>query len=159
MKKVDRKYLAHFINTGTYSKPIYERLGSDLMEFSPRLKAKVETSRNILGETVVTISSYEKTAGVELYYAEEGSALFHKLQTIIDNGLVLDDLKTEVIEVKLWDSIQEDTYPATLEEVYIEVLSYGGDTTGYQIPFVLHFTDKKEAGSFCMTDRNFTRAT
>lgn len=156
MAKIERKYLAHFINTAKSNAAVYERLGKDLEEFSPELSAQVDTKKNILGETSILISSYEKTASVEPFYAEEGSALFARLQEIIDGGLLLDDLKTDVVEVKLWEAAQGNVYPATREEAYIEVTSYGGDTTGYQIPFTLHFTGNKVKGTFDVNSKAFT---
>ena len=36
------------------------------------------------------------------YYAEKNDPLFEKLQAIIDGDLTLDDLKTDIVEVKLW---------------------------------------------------------
>ncbi len=153
MAKIERKYLAHYISTGENT---YERLGKDLEELSPELSAQVETKKNILGETSILISGYEKTAGVEPYYAEAGSALFEKLQSIIDGNLVLDDLKTHVVEVKLWETPEGSAYPAVKEEAYIEITSYGGDTTGYQIPFTLHFTGSKVKGTFDVSTKAFT---
>lgn len=156
MAKIERKYLAHFINTAASGgEAAYERLGKDLEEFSAELAAQVDTKKNILGETSILISGYEKTASVEPYYAEEGSALFARLQDIIDNGLLLDQLKTDVVEVKLWEQAEGGAYPATKEEAYIEVTSYGGDVTGYQIPFALHFTGTKVKGTFNVTTKTF----
>lgn len=156
MAKIERKFMAHFINAGTEEVPAYERLGKDLEEFSPEMAAQVETKKNILGETSIIISGYEKTAAAEPFYAEAGSELFQKLQQIIDGNLVLDDLKTDVVEVKLWEAEQEGVYPAVKEQAYIEVNSYGGDTTGYQIPFTVHFTGNKVKGSFDVAARSFT---
>ena len=157
MAKIERKYLAHYVDTSAdRENPVYERLGKDLEEFSAELSAQVDTKKNILGETAVLISGYEKTSSVEPYYAEAGTGLFERLQNIIDKSLVMDDLKTAVVEVKLWEERDNSTYPATLEEAFIEVKSYGGDTSGYQIPFVLHFTGKKVAGVFDLNTRTFT---
>lgn len=158
MMKIARKYLAHFINAATgEAAAAYERLGDDLEEYSPELSAEVETKENILGETTVTISGYKKTGSVEPYYAKKGSALFERLQAIIDGNLVLDELKTDVVEVKLWEGTEEGTsYPAIKEEAYIEVTSYGGDKTGYQIPFTLHYTGVKTSGSFDIKSKSFT---
>ena len=158
MAKIERKYLAHFINTAEGGEAVYERLGKDLEEFSPELAAQVDTRKNILGETAVVISSYEKTGSVEPYYAEADTGLFARLQAIIDEGLVLDSLKTDVVEVKLWEQAESGGYPAIREEAYIEVTSYGGDTTGYQIPFKLHFTGSKVKGTFDVATRSFTAA-
>ena len=156
MAKIERKYLAHFINTAESGEAVYERLGKDLEEFSPELAAQVDTKKNILGETSILISSYEKTGAVEPYYAESDSGLFQRLQAIIDDGLVLDKLKTDVVEVKLWETENDGSFAAIKEEAYIEVTSYGGDTTGYQIPFTLHFTGNKVKGRFDVNTKTFT---
>lgn len=158
MAKIERKYLAHYINTAVSGEAAYERLGKDLEEFSPELSAQVDTKKNILGETSILISSYEKTASVEPYYAETGDRLFDRLQAIIDDGLVLDQLKTDVVEVKLWENPQDRVYQAIREDAYIEVSSYGGDTSGYQIPFTLHFTGNKVKGTFDVATKTFTPA-
>ena len=153
MGKIERKYLAHFLEV---SDGVFERLGKDLTEFRAEMSARVETGRNILGQTNVVISGYEKTAAVEPYYAEAGSALFEKLQSIIDGDLVLDALKCRMVEVKLWDGSMEDGYPAIAEEVYLEVGSYGGDVNGYQIPFTIHYTGNKVKGKFLPGSLVFT---
>ena len=159
--KIERKYMAHYLNAnfanddGTAS---YVRLGQDLEEYSPELSANVEKKNNILGNTTVTIDSYQKQGEVSPYYAEKGDPLFEKLQTIIDGDLVLDDLKTDIVEVKLWGEASAGAYPAIKEECYIEVSSYGGDTTGYQIPFNVHYTGVKTKGTFDVSKKTFTPA-
>lgn len=155
--KIQRKYMAHYLNAafggGADS---YVRLGDDLEEYSPELTANVEKKSNILGQTSVVIDGYQKQGEVSPYYANSGDPLFEKLQAIIDGDLVLDDLRTDMVEVKLWDADEAGAYPAVKEEVYIEVVSYGGDTTGYQIPFNVHYTGVKTAGTFNVTTRAFT---
>lgn len=157
MAKIERKYMAHFINAAkSGEEAVFERLGQDLEEFSPELSAQVETKKNILGQSSVLISGYEKTAAVEPFYAQSGSALFNRLQEIIDGDLVLDDLKAEVVDVKLWEADETGAYPAVKEAVFLEVTSYGGDTTGYQIPFTIHYTGQKVKGNFNVTTKTFT---
>jgi len=156
--KIQRKYMAHYLNAA-FSDPEtkYVRLGRDLEEYAPELSANVEKKSNILGETAVVIDSYQKQGEVTPYYAEEGDPLFEKLQAILDGDLVLDDLKTDMVEVKLWGE-EEDAYPAVKEECYIEIVSYGGDTTGYQIPFNVHYTGVKTTGTFDPETKTFTPA-
>ena len=133
--KIERRYMAHYLNAGFGGAENYCRLGADLEEYSPEL-----------------------TAEVSPYYAEAGDPLFEKLQEIIDGDLVLDDLKTDIVEVKLWGETADTTYPAVREECYIEVVSYGGDTTGYQIPFNVHYTGVKTKGTFDPATKKFTQA-
>ena len=160
--KIERKYMAHYLNAhfandseGTAE---YVRLGKDLEEYSPELSANVEKKQNILGNTSVTIDSYQKQGEVSPYYAEKGDPLFEKLQAIIDGNMVLDDLKTDIVEVKLWNEETSSAFPAVREECYIEVSSYGGDTTGYQIPFNIHYTGVKTTGTFNPSTKAFTEA-
>lgn len=157
--KIKRKLMAHFVDsappeTGT---PSYVRLGDDLEEYNVEMNANVETKNNILGETSVTLDSYQPQAGVEPYYAVIGDPMFARLQKIIDERQTLDDLKTTVVEVHLWEEQSEKagSFVAYQEEAIIEVSSYGGDTTGYQIPFNLHYTGNRKKGLFTVSTKTF----
>ena len=155
--KIQRKYMAHYLNAAFgEAEAAYVRLGRDLEEYAPELSANVEKKSNILGETAVVIDSYQKQGEVAPYYAEEGDPLFEKLQAILDGDLVLDDLKTDIVEVKLWGEDTSGAFPGMKEDCYIEIVSYGGDTTGYQIPFNVHYTGVKTKGTFDPTTRTFT---
>ena len=160
--KLERKYMAHYLNAhfakDSEGEASYVRLGADLEEYSPELSVNVEKKNNILGQTSITIDSYQKQGEVSPYYAEKGDPLFEKLQAIIDGDLTLDDLKTDIVEVKLWDEASANAYPAIKEECYIEIVSYGGDTTGYQIPFNVHYTGVKTKGTFNISTKTFTAA-
>jgi len=61
-----------------------------------------------------------------------------------------------VVEVKLWQAAEGTVYRAVRERAYLEVKSYGGDTSGYQIPFALHYTGEKQHGSFDVVSKVFT---
>lgn len=157
--KIKRKFMAHFIDSsepGT-EETAYVRLGKDLTEFNVEMNANVEKNNNILGETSVNLDSYQPQASAEPYYAVVGDPLFQRLQTIIDERQTLDDLKTTVVEVHLWEAAGADGgYVAYQEEAIIEIASYGGDTTGYQIPFNIHHTGARVKGTFNVTTKTFT---
>lgn len=157
MAKIERKYLAHYLNAtpGTEA-ATYERLGSDLEELSTELGAEVTTTKNILGETSVNLSSYEVTASVEPFYADKASKIATLLQDIIDNRKVLDDAKTDYVEVHTWEEATAGKYTAYKETVVVEVTSYGGDYNGYQIPFTLHFCGDRVKGKFDPSTKAFT---
>ncbi len=151
--RIERKYLAHYIRVEDGK---YVRLGEDLEEFTPELSANVEKHNNILGEKRVTITDFEKTAAVEPIYADEDSPLYRHLQTLIDSNAVQENLKTEVLDVRLWEEGKENTFYAVAEEAYIEITSYGGDHNGYRIGFKLHYTGVKRRGEFNALDNTFT---
>ena len=155
--KIKRQFMAHFMNAATAGETaVYERLGKDLEEYNVEMNANIDTKNNIIGETSVILDSYQPQASVEPYYAEVGSALFTRLQGIIDDRQTLDELKADAIEVHLWENPTAGKYVAYKEEVIIEVSSYGGDTTGYQIPFNLHYTGVRTKGTFDLTTKTFT---
>lgn len=158
MAKIERKLLAHYLDSAAPSvgTPVYCRLGKDLEEYNTELSAQVDKKKNILGETSITLSSYEAQGSVEPYYADKEDPLFARLQEIVDNRLVLDDCKATAVEVHLWESIKDNVYEAYQEEVFIEVTSYGGDNTGYQMPFNVHYTGKRVKGEFDITSKTFT---
>lgn len=60
MAKIERKYMAHFLNANIgqdAGAAQYERLGQDLEEYSAELNAQVDTTNNILGQKSIKISS------------------------------------------------------------------------------------------------------
>ena len=154
--KLKRKYMAHYIDTdATLLAPNYIRLGSDLEEYIVEMNANVETKQNILNETTTSIDGYEPQASIEPYYAVIGDLLFGRLQKIADERLTLDDLKTHTIEVHLWEEITTGVYVAYREDAIIEVVSYGGDTTGYPLPFNVHNTGNRVKGQFTLASKTF----
>lgn len=156
--KIKRMWMAHFINAAATGEAEFVRLGKDLEEYNVEMNANVDTKNNILGETSVILDNYQPQASVEPYYAEIGDPLFERLQAIVDERQTLDDLKTETVEVHLWeeDATKAGSYVAYKEEAIIEVSSYGGDTTGYQIPFNLHHTGGRVKGLFALSTKTFT---
>ena len=120
--------------------------------------ANVEKKKNILGETSVMLTGYEKSGTVEPYYAEKGDPLFTWLQGLVDEQKVLDDCATKMVEVHLWEEATEGAYPAIQDDVVVEVSSYGGDNTGYQLPFNVHYLGKPVKGTLTRPQRSSRRA-
>ncbi|MDL2327475.1 hypothetical protein LJC64_02285 [Ruminococcaceae bacterium OttesenSCG-928-A11] len=160
MAKIERKLLAHYIDAAEPDAvtPAFVRLGADLEEYVTELGAQVDKKKNILGETSTNISGYEPSASVEPYYAEPNTPLHTRLARIVNERLVLDDLKCSVVDVELWSAETGDEFDAWQEEAFIEAVSYGGDTTGVQIPFNLHLTGKRVKGTFDIAEKTFTPA-
>lgn len=158
--KIKRELMAHFVNTSAAgsASAAYEWLGDDLEEYNVEMNANVETKNNIKGKTSVNLDSYQPQASVEPYYAERGSKLFERLQAIVDERQTLDELKTDVVEAHLWEEASgaADSYVAYKESAIIEVVNYGGDTTGYQIPFNLHYLGDRVKGVFNIDTMTFT---
>lgn len=67
-----------------------------------------------------------------------------------------------VVEVHLWEPVkgengeESNVFVAYKETAVIEITSYGGDTTGYQIPFTVHYQGDRVKGKFDISTKAFT---
>ena len=157
--KIERKYMAHFVDTAnlcvtTATTASWYRLGDDFEEFNVELNPDTEVVKNIKGQTRFDHNGYEPSSSGDPFYAREGDALFPKLQEIIDNRHQGDQCKTDTLEVHLWEEVagSTGTFVAYLQPAYIVPTSYGGDTSGYQIPFDVNYAGARVKGKFTPTD-------
>lgn len=163
---MERKYLAHYLDaafdiTGTNTD--YVLLGKDLEDLTVEMNPNVEINANILGENTARLTGYEMSASVEPYYVSLEEALSEKLMEIVDNELNGDACKTTAVDVWLKPG-EKPTDPPTVikairREVLVAVQSYGGDTSGVQIPFALHGSANKTIGTFDLSTKKFTAST
>lgn len=157
--KIDRKYMAHYIDAGSLCKGTalkYERLGKDLEEYNVELNPDTETSKNILGESTFKHNGYEVSSDADPFYADTTSNLFTALQKIVDERLKDDNLKTKAVEVHLWVGTTTSEYEAYQQDCYVVPTSYGGDTSGYQIPFTVNYVGERVKGKFNINSGTFT---
>ena len=157
MPKIERKFMAHLIDANFgKEQPNFFRIGKDLEEFKIELNPDVETMKNILGETVVSHKGYEESAEVEPYKADTDDAIFPKLQEIVDGRLTGDACKTSLLEVHLWEGSEAEGFVAYKQDCLVIPTSYGGDTSGYQIPFGIHPEGERVKGLYVPGTKTFT---
>ena len=137
--KIERKYLAHFIDASFSVAPEYVRLGEDLEEYNIDLSPDIETTKNIWGETRNVVKGYEPSSNVDTFYAYEGDPLFAHLSDIVNKRSTGSSLKTTVVDVLL-TSAGVVTW-AFREDVLVIPQSIGGDTGGVQILTRLSITE------------------
>ena len=147
--KIARKYMAHFLDsTFGGNTPSWYRIGADLEEYNVEMNPDTELKKNILGETSFTHNGYEVSGEAEPYYAVVGDALFEQLQNIIDTMANDDTCKTSALEVHLWDGDETAGFKAVKQDCYVVPTSYGGDTSGYQIPFTVNYVGPRVSGTY-----------
>ena len=158
MEKLERKYLAHFIDAAfSSSKPSYVRLGQDLEEYNEELNPDVEVNKNILGEQTVQHNGYEVQSDVDPYYAYEGDPLFEKLAGIANDRSTGSACQTTKVDVLLdADGTVKWAYK---EDCYVIPNSVGGDTSGVQIPFTVYNAGNRVKGTWDMATKTFTPST
>lgn len=153
-KKIERKYLAHYIDAGFGAEVNYIRLGADLEEYGEALNPDVEVVKNILGEQNVRHNGYEAQSEVEPYYAYTGDPLFTQLAMIANERKTGDDCKTTKIDVLLSEDGSVEW--AYREDCYVVPTSVGGDTSGVQIPFAVYNAGNRVKGTFDVKTKTFT---
>ena len=157
--KIARKYMAHFLDAafaaGETEKSWY-RIGEDLEDYTVDMNPDTEVKKNILGNTTFNHNGYEPSADSDPFYARVGDALFEKLQAIVDAQANDDTCKTTAMEVHLWDGDDETGYTAYTQECYVVPNSYGGDTSGYQIPYSVNYVGERTKGKYDPKTKKFT---
>lgn len=160
---LERKYLAHFIDAAfdlSGKATNYVKLGEHLEELSVEMNPTVETNRNIWGENTAMLNGYEVSASVDPYYISHDEALSEKLMEIVDNELTGDAVKTTVVDVWMKPGVTPDAKPTVIKalrrEVIVAVQSYGGNTSGVQIPFNLSGSTNRTKGTFDLETKTFT---
>lgn len=160
---LERKYLAHYIDAAfdlTGANTNYVRLGDHLEELSVEMNPSVETTNNILGESTAILEGYEVSAGVDPFYISNDEALSEKLMEIVDNELSGDSVKTTAVDVWMKAGATANDAPIVIKairrEVIVAVQSYGGDTSGVQIPFEVYGSKNKTKGTFDLSTKKFS---
>lgn len=164
--KTPRKCLAHYVDAAfdtTYESTDYQLIGVDLEEFNVELNPQVETKQNILGENSVTHSGYEVSSSVDTFYHDAKKALEDKILEMAMDRAVGDECKTSYVEVLYESGETTDVAPAVIrayrEDILVIPTSYGGDTTGVQSPFEIHYCGNRTKGTFDRETRKFTAST
>ena len=146
--KIERKFMAHFIDaTFQYNgvgetiswTPNWYRLGEDLEEYSIETNPIGEIEKNILGDDVAILTGYDMKAEAEYFFAYSGDALLAKLQNIVDNCSTGVSCLTLALDVQLWHGRGSNEFTAVLRPCMVVPSSYGGDTSGHQIPFEVSY--------------------
>ena len=162
MSKIARKYLAHYLDAAfdtTYEAADYVLLGKDLEEFVVELNPDVETKRNILGENTVQHNGYDASSSADPIYYDYDDKLSTKLMDIAMLRKDGEACKTSYVEVLLKpgkDGAAPEVVRAVREDVYVVPNSYGGDTSGVQVPIEIKFAGNRVEGEFDLSTKKFT---
>ena len=155
MAKIERKYLAHYIDASFGGEAAnYIRLGKDLEEFSEELNPDIEVQKNILGEQNVVHNGYEVQSEVDPYYAYTGDPLFEQLALIANERRTGDACLTTKVDVLLDE--KGTVLWAYREDCRVIPNSIGGDTSGVQIPFTIYNAGNRVKGTWNTSTKTFT---
>lgn len=157
--KIQRKLVMHFVNVGTSEAPEWERIGKGIEELTREMNNNVESTTDITGETDVEVTKGNQTSSVSPYKARKESKLFQKLYQIYTDDLELDDVVMDFLEVSVFDEISEGVYAAIKQKGAVDLKSFGGPTTGVEMPFDINYLGAKEKGNFTLETKTYAKST
>lgn len=137
MGKLEREALAHYLDTTWKMKPDtaeWEVLGDDIEEMTVELNPDTEQKKTILGKTRTTDNGYQPSMSADPYYADPTKKIYPKIRDIALDRLKGDACRTLMLEVIVEDTAAQK-HLAYVQEVMVKPQSYGGDTSGVNIPF------------------------
>lgn len=154
--KLERKALVHFLDStfgNVLSSAAWFKVGIDMEELAVNLNPDVATSKNIWGESRVTDNGYEPSIDADPYYANPDEAIYPKLRDIALGRVIGDGCKTYILEVIVEDTT-DTNHLAYVEEVIVKPQSYGGGTSGINIPYNVSFNGGRKKGYVSATSLN-----
>lgn len=143
----------------TFDDKAYTLIGKDTDNVSMELNPEVDTKQNVLGETTVEHSGYKPEMALDNYYARTEDAIYENIQDIAMNRKSDESAtKAHLIEAILTDEVNKSdtvtlTGKAWKEDVIVVPQSYGGDTTGFAIPFNISMNGGRKEGTVSVTER------
>jgi hypothetical protein len=157
--KIKRNDVMHFVNVGTSETPIWEQLGDGIESLLRELNNKVETKQDITGKTSTTVTKGNQVSSFNPFKAKKESKLFAKLYKIYTDDLELSDVEMEFLEVSVFDEVSAGVYSAIKQTGAVDLKSYGGDTTGLDLPFEVNYIGDKIKGNFTASTKAFAIST
>jgi hypothetical protein len=146
--KLERKALIHYLNPKFNSEATnaaWFKIGRDNDDLAVELNPDVSTNKNVWGENVTEDNGYEPSMDTDPYYARTEDAIYNPIRDIAMERKTGDDCKTQILEI-----IVEDTEAANqlafVENVIIKPQSYGGGTSGVNIPFNISYDGGRKKG-------------
>lgn len=132
MAKLKREAHAFYVKAGTMTN--FFLVGKSIDDMSVEMNGSFEQTKDITGEVSVSDTGYQPQVSVEPYYANPDDEIYPFLKDLMMNRKSGDDAKAKYLEV-LVDDTEASTHDAWQEDCRIEIVSYGGDTSGLQIAY------------------------
>lgn len=157
--KIARKDVMHFVDISSTATPEFEQLGDGIESLTREMNNNVETKQDITGVTSTNITKGNQVSSFSPFKAKKDSKLFAKLYKIYTDDLELSDVEMDFLEVSVFDEISEGVYSAIKQRGAVDLKSFGGDTTGLDMPFDVNFIGKKVKGNFTVATKTFAEST
>ena len=158
-KKVKRSKFATFLNVGTGETDTWALIGDGVTSMTVSYNPQSSDETYIHQDSGTTdVESYKPTSAVPMT-AMQGDPVFDFVDGLRRKRAVLDEARTEVCLVYLYDEATSGAYPAEKNTCSIQIDDFGGEGGGSNvINFTINFVGDGVAGTFNPGTKTFTAA-
>ncbi len=151
----------------SFDKKEWTLIGKDTDSLTYELNPDVETSKNVLGETIVNHSGYQPELAVDTYYARTEDSIYQPIKSAAMNRKFDENsISAYLLEAILDEEVRDsDTKTLTgegwMENVVVIPQSTGGELAGFGLPFNVSPNGGRVEGTVSVAERvpTFTPAT
>lgn len=156
-KKVKRSKFATFLNTGTGSTETWSLVGDGVTSMTISYNPQTSDETYIHQDSGTTdVESYKPTSAVPMT-AMQGDPVFDFADNLRRKRAVLDEARTSVCLVYLYDEVSGGAYPAEKNTCSIQIDDFGGEGGGSNvINFTINFVGDSVSGTFDPSTKTFT---
>lgn len=127
-------------------------VGKSIDDLSVAMNGSFEQTTDITGETTTQDDGYKPQVSVEPYFADPTDDIYEFLVDLALNRKSGDDAKAKYLEVIIEDT-EATKHAAWQEDCRIEIVSYGGDTKGFQIAYNVWPDGNRVKGNVTYADK------
>lgn len=138
--KAKRSEYYTFLNTGTVETPNWVREGKFASELTAQMNPQTTTTQDVTQDTAETdITGYQPSMAVSKSVSKTDPT-YKYINDIRRHRKILSDAYGQILNVDVFDKQSDDSYPAELQNVSIQIDTFGGSasdplTIGYTINY------------------------
>lgn len=157
MGKIKRSKFATFLNTGTAASPAWSLVGDGVTSMTVSYNPQTSDETYIHQDSGTTdVESYKPTSSVPMT-AVQGDPVFDYVDGLRKKRAVLDEARSQVCLVYLYESASGGAYPAEKNTCSIQIDDFGGEGGGSNvINFTINFVGDPVAGDFNPSTKEFS---
>ena len=135
--KAKRSLWYTFLNTGTDSSPTWVREGKFANDMTVQMNPQTTTTQDVTQDTADTdITGYQPNIPVSKSVSKTDPA-FKFIDEIRRKRKILSDAYAQILNVDVFNESDSGTYPAELQNVSIQIDSFGGSASD---PLTISYT-------------------
>ena len=135
--KAKRSLWYTFLNTGTDSSPTWVREGKYASDMTVQMNPQTTTSQDVTQDTADTdITGYQPNIPVSKSVSKSDPA-FKFIDEIRRGRKILSEAYAQILNVDVFNESSDKTYPAELQNVSIQIDSFGGPASD---PLTISYT-------------------